>query len=236
MTISEQNKSIILKFSGVDKHYLSPGTDKKIKVLESINFEINKGETVSVTGPSGSGKTTLLNICGTLDQPSSGEVEVCGNKITDISEQETDALRKKKIGFIFQQHHLLPQLSVLENVLLPALAVNDKVSQTIADRGMNLLNIAGLSKRTDHKPGELSGGECQRTAVVRSLINSPEIILADEPTGSLDYRTSGIIADLLLEFKVEENLTLILVTHANDLARKMETRYILDKFRLKAEK
>ncbi len=236
MTLSEQDNSKVLKLNNVDKHYLSPGTENKIKVLESIDFEVNKGETVSVTGPSGSGKTTLLNICGTLDLPSSGEVEVCGNKITDISEQETDALRKSKIGFIFQQHHLLPQLSVLENVLLPALAVKNKADQVISDRGMKLLKIAGLSKRTDHKPGELSGGECQRTAVVRSLINSPEIILADEPTGSLDYRTSGIIADLLLEFKAEEYLTLILVTHANDLARKMETRYTLDKFRLKAEK
>jgi len=120
----------------------------------------------------------------------------------------------------------------MENVLLPALAIKNQADQAIADRGMNLLKIAGLSKRTDHKPGELSGGECQRTAVLRSLINSPEIILADEPTGSLDYRTSGIIAELLLEFKAEENLTLILVTHANDLACKMETCYILDKFRL----
>jgi len=237
MSLSELKKNRpIVKLSSVDKYYQSPETDTKLKVLEAIDFWVNRGDAVSITGPSGSGKTTLLNICGALDNPSSGEVEICKNTISDLSETEMDDLRKRKIGFIFQQHHLLPQLSVFENVLLPALAVKNKIDNTVVDRGKNLLKRAGLLKRINHKPGEMSGGECQRTAVIRSLINSPEIILADEPTGSLDYKTSAIITELLLELKFEENLTLIVVTHSDDLARKMETRYTLDQFRLIHEK
>lgn len=228
-----KNKMTILKLKNVNKSYLHPGTHHELKVLESIDLKVNKGESISITGPSGSGKTTLLNICGTLDSPSSGKVVVCGKDISMLQDKGLDELRKSKIGFIFQQHHLLPQLSVLENVLIPALAINPRVENSIVKRGMNLLKIAGLSKRCDHKPGELSGGECQRTAVVRSLINSPDIIFADEPTGSLDYKNSKVIAQLLLEFKSRENLTLVLVTHAEELARKMVTRYILDKFSLK---
>jgi len=235
MAISEQGKSIMLELKSVYKHYQSPETENKIKVLEAIDLQVLKGESISITGPSGSGKTTLLNICGTLDRPSFGEVEICGNKISSLLEVKLEGMRRRKIGFIFQQHHLLPQLSVLENVLLPALAINNIVDNETVERGRHLLDIAGLSKRVNHKPGELSGGECQRTAVVRSLINCPEIILADEPTGSLDYKTSEKISELLIEFKSRENLTLILVTHADNLARKMETHYILEKFRLKNE-
>jgi len=235
VTESEQNKSMVLMLKNIDKHYISPGTNQKINVLESINFKVNKGESVSITGPSGSGKTTLLNICGTLDSPSSGEIEVCGHKISALGKNKIDTLRKKKIGFIFQLHHLLPQLTVLENVLIPALAIKNIVDKSIVDRGINFLKTAGLSKRMNHKPGELSGGECQRTAVVRSLINSPAIILADEPTGSLDYRTSQIICELLLEFRSREKLTLIVVTHAYELAKKMETRYVLDKYCLRPD-
>ncbi len=239
MTIPDQDNSVILELASVDKHYLSPyqidGADNQIRVLESINLKVKTGETVSITGPSGSGKSTLLNICGTLDVPSSGEVVLDGSQVSGLSEKQIEVLRKNKIGFIFQQHHLLPQLSTLENVLLPALAESSKVDSAVIERGVNLLKIAGLSKRLDHKPGELSGGECQRTAVVRSLINRPAIILADEPTGSLDQKTSKTITELLLEFQSSENLTLLVVTHASDLAQKMETQYVLEDFCLRHE-
>ena len=212
----------LLRLEHVTKSFVAAEGATPVAVLRDLNFEIAAGESIAITGPSGSGKSTLLNIIGTLDQPTSGSVRLDGKDLSRLGEQELAAIRNRQIGFIFQSHHLLPQCSVLENVLVPTIA--DKRSPTAggaAERAEKLLKRVGLDGRLHHRPGQLSGGERQRVAVVRALINQPRLLLADEPTGALDRNSAQALAQLLVELNREEKVTLIVVTHAPDLARQM---------------
>jgi lipoprotein-releasing system ATP-binding protein len=194
------------------------------EILKDVSFTLAAGQSLAIMGPSGSGKTTLLNIIGTLDTPTSGDVNILGKNPFALGERDLALFRNQTIGFIFQAHHLLPQCSVLENVLLPtAVAPSAAKGEGSAERALRLLERVGLKTRLHDRPARLSGGERQRAAVVRALINAPKVLLADEPTGSLDHASAEAIAALLSELKREENLALILVTHALDLARRMDS-------------
>jgi ABC-type lipoprotein export system ATPase subunit len=193
-----------------------------VPVLRDVSMEIASGESLAIIGPSGSGKSTLLNIIGTLDHADSGHVWLGGKDLSALNEQALATLRNREIGFIFQAHHLLPHCTVWENVLVPTLAEkNSPTANGAEERATRLLKRVGLSERLHHRPGQLSGGERQRVAVVRALINQPKLLLADEPTGALDRASAEELAKLLTELNREENVTLIVVTHAPDLARQM---------------
>ena len=191
-------------------------------VLRRVSISIAEGESVAVTGPSGSGKSTLLNIIGTLDQATSGKVTVAGEEVSGMNELALANFRNRRLGFVFQSHHLLPQCTVLENVLVPSLAFGDLAfRKRAAKRARKLLERVGLAHREGHRPAQLSGGECQRAAVVRALVNGPKLLLADEPTGALDRRSAEVLSDLLLKLNEEDGVTLIAVTHSSALAERM---------------
>jgi len=212
----------LLKLEKVTKNYAAAEGVEPVVVLRGLTFDIAAGESVAIVGPSGCGKSTLLNIIGTLDFPTSGSVWLDGQDLSRLDEQQLAAIRNQQIGFIFQSHHLLPQCSVLENVLVPTIA--DKHSKTrdgAQERAEKLIKRVGLGERLHHRPGQLSGGERQRVAVVRALINQPKLLLADEPTGALDRQSAQGLAQLLVELNREEKVTLIVVTHALDLAQQM---------------
>ncbi len=196
-----------------------------IEVLRDVNLEVNAGDSVAILGPSGSGKTTLLQLLGALDHPDSGAVLIDGQDLALLNESARTAWRNRKIGSIFQFHHLLPQLTVLENVLVPAWASGS--GGTLTGRATQLLDRVGLAHRHHHRPAQLSGGERQRVALVRALIMSPTLLLADEPTGSLDHAGAATLADLLVELNREEKVTLIAVTHSQDLASRLSRRLLL---------
>jgi lipoprotein-releasing system ATP-binding protein len=221
----------ILKLESVGKSYPSAGGE--LPILSGVSLELSAGESLAIVGPSGSGKSTLLNIVGTLDRPSTGRVVIDGQDVTGLDELALADLRNRKLGFVFQGHHLLPQCSVLENVLVPTLASKDRAARAAAPaRARQLLERVGLGARLDHRPGQLSGGERQRVAVVRALINQPKLLLADEPTGALDRASAGNLAQLLIELNREQSVTLIVVTHALDLAAKMRQVLTIDSGRL----
>lgn len=201
----------MIKARNIKKSYGS------LVVLEDINLEINRGEIVAVVGPSGAGKTTLLQILGTLDMPDSGIVEYGDLEVTKLSDRRQSAFRNENIGFVFQFHQLLPEFSAVENVMLPALIAGKNRKEAERDAG-NLLEIMGLSERGNHKPSELSGGERQRVAVARALINRPEVIFADEPTGSLDSKNREEIQRLFVELQKRFSQTFVIVTHDASLA------------------
>ena len=219
--MSETTPLLIL--AAVTKRYEDPGGGDAVPdVLKGVDLRLNAGESLAIVGPSGSGKSTLLNIIGTLDEPTSGTVELDGRELSALSESERADLRSREVGFVFQSHHLLPQCTVLENVLVPTLALRDSSEREGAGRrAENLLERVGLSDRLSHRPGQLSGGERQRVAVVRAVINEPKLLLADEPTGNLDLAAAENLATLLVELNKETGVTLILVTHALDLAEQM---------------
>ena len=204
-----------------------------VSVLKDLDLQVAAGEAVSIVGPSGSGKTTLLNILGALDKPTSGFVQIDGQVITELDEASSANFRNRSIGFIFQLHYLLPQCSVLENVLVPRLAGGwEESAEDSRSRAEVLLDEVGLKDRITHKPFQLSGGEQLRVAIARSLINNPKIILADEPTGSLDPVTGERVADLLLQTNSGKGVALVVVTHNPGLAAKMQKAYRLEKGRL----
>jgi lipoprotein-releasing system ATP-binding protein len=205
----------ILELAGVTKSYTSP-EGVETPVLRGIDLTLLAGESMAIAGPSGCGKSTLLNIIGTLDRPTSGKVTLAGRDVPSLTEKQLAELRSGVIGFVFQFHHLLPQCSVLENVLVPTLVANP--SEDPEARARKLLERVGLGARLTHRPGQLSGGECQRAAVVRALINRPKLLLADEPTGSLDRESAASLAQLLGELNREEGVALVFVTHSADLA------------------
>lgn len=222
----------MIEVVNLSKTYPQPGGGN-LPVLRGISLTVQPGESLVITGPSGSGKSTLLNIIGALDRPSAGTVQLDGRDLTGLSEQELATLRNRHIGFVFQLHHLLPQCSVLENVLLPTLPLQRESSgEEYAERAGLLLEKVGLASRRYHRPGQLSGGECQRVALARSLINAPGLVLADEPTGSLDAESAEILADLLVELNRSEGTTLIVVTHSEQLAGRMKRRFRLRKGKL----
>ena len=202
---------------GVSKVYGAAGAETR--VLDGVDLRVAPGESLAIVGPSGCGKSTLLNILGTLDRPTSGRVAIEGREVSGLDPSELAGVRARTVGFVFQLHHLLPQCSILENVLVPALAAGGAAAAE--PRARALLERVGLTPRLDHRPGQLSGGECQRAAVVRALINRPRLLLADEPTGSLDRAGAERLADLLRELNREEGVALVAVTHAARLAERM---------------
>jgi len=261
----------LLKLTEVSRRYDSPDGAGAITVLDRISLEAQRGESLAIVGPSGSGKSTLLHIIGTLDRPTSGHVLLDGRDLNSLDERQLAAIRNLQIGFVFQAHYLLPQCTVLENVLVPTLARRPETSERrergalergerkaseresirasstfyaqdaarstqdtlhadalrSTERATRLLARVGLSERLTHRPGQLSGGERQRVAVVRALINQPQLLLADEPTGSLDQASAEQLAQLLGELNLEERATLILVTHSMELARRMQRVFTL---------
>ena len=211
--------ALLLKLVNVTRRYESPANDAPLTVLDEVSLEVVRGESLAIVGPSGSGKSTLLQIIGTLDRPTSGLVALDGRDLNGLDEVQIAAVRNRQIGFVFQSHYLLPQCTVLENVLVPTLACSDVALRDGAgERAERLLKRVDLGERMSHRPGELSGGERQRVAVVRALINQPQLLLADEPTGSLDHASAQQLGQLLLELNREDGVTLIVVTHARDLA------------------
>lgn len=226
-----------IELANIYKYFETPETNVRREVLNDISLIINPGDSIAITGPSGSGKSTLLNIIGSLDKPSSGQVRYDDNDITKLGENQLASLRNKSIGFIFQLHHLLPQLNLLENVLLPLIPSNDKKNRkSNLDRVMSLLESIGLSDMITQRPGQLSVGECQRTAVVRALINDPVLLLADEPTGALDQDNADQLGELLSGINKDRNISIITVTHSDELARKMKINYRLEQGMLKGER
>ena len=206
----------------VTKSYESPGVEDGICVLKDITLKLEQGRSLVVVGPSGSGKSTLLNIIGALDRPTSGKVLFDGKDLADFDDTELASIRNRDIGFVFQLHHLLAQCTVLENVLVPTLARKERLSkEDVQERAVGLLERVGLGEHLLHRPGELSGGQRQRVAVVRALINRPRLLLADEPTGSLDEASSAGIGELLVELNHSEQVAVIVVTHSIDLAERI---------------
>ena len=217
--------SPILIATELRKVYQTPS--EEIVVLNGVSFTLQAGDNMGIIGPSGAGKSTLLQILGALDRPTSGSVSVGGVDPFTMNENQQARFRNEKIGFIFQDHHLLPQWNVLENTLLPALA-NGNPSIEVRDRAVRLLERVGLQHRMTHLPSQLSGGERERVAVARSLLLKPMVVLADEPTGNLDRHSAENVSQLLLEVPQEENTVLIVVTHSSTLAAKMQRCYELN--------
>lgn len=212
----------MLELINVSKDYQSPADAGSVSVLKDITLKIEKGRSVAIVGPSGCGKSTLLNIIGALDRPTSGRVLFDGNDLAKAGDIELAGIRNSEIGFVFQLHHLLPQCTVLENVIVPTLAdKNRSLRKEVDEKAVSLLERVGLKDWMLHRPGQLSGGQRQRVAVVRALINQPKLLLADEPTGSLDEHAAQNIAELLVELNQSEQVTLILATHSIKLAEHM---------------
>ena len=205
-------KAIMIKLEGITKSFGS------LQVLKGIVLEINKGEIISIVGPSGAGKTTLLQIMGTLDEPDAGVVQIDGTMVSRMKEKELSAFRNKNIGFVFQFHQLLPEFTALENVMIPALIAGVS-SKEAHERAMKILDFMGLVDRASHKPNELSGGEKQRVAVARALINDPAVILADEPSGSLDTHNKEDLHQLFFDLRDRLGQTFVIVTHDEGLAK-----------------
>ncbi len=212
----------LIELKNVSKSYRDPGSGQEVPVLRGVSLVIEPGESLAIVGPSGCGKSTLLNILGTLDEPDTGEVIFDGESVRGLSPARLSELRSQKIGFIFQLHHLLPQCTVLENVLLPTLALGVRPDlKAVRERGMELLSSVGLDQRAGYKPAQLSGGERQRVAVVRALVNSPRLLLADEPTGSLDEINARNLTDLMVNLVEKIGISLVLVTHQVTQAERM---------------
>lgn len=208
---------LLLKTTDIKKSYK---IDKKnrLQVLKGINIEIFKGEIIAIVGKSGAGKSTLLHILGTLDKADSGNLEVEGKNVSSFNDKELAEFRNTSVGFIFQFHHLLPEFTALENVLMPALIEGKQANE----RAKELMQITGVISRENHKPSEISGGEAQRVAIARALINSPKIILADEPTGNLDTENANAIINLIFDLRKKLNQTFVIVTHNEEFANKCD--------------
>ncbi len=210
-----------LKVRNIEKRY--PTRSGELIVLRDISLAVEQGDSVAIMGPSGSGKSTLLNILGTLEPPTTGTVSINDCDPFEFPDRELARFRNQQIGFVFQEHHLLPQCSVLENVLLPTLAIPGPSGSL--ERAHALIKKVGLADRSDHLPSELSGGEKLRVAIARALINEPALILADEPTGNLDRVTGDKITDLLFQLQYDQNVTLLIVTHSANLAKRAFRTY-----------
>jgi len=222
----------MIEVAGLSKIYEAPG--EALRVLDGLELKIAAGEAVAIVGPSGSGKTTLLNLLGALDRPSSGSIRVADQDMGGLTAAAAARFRNRSLGFVFQQHHLLPQLSVLENVLVPRLAGDwEEPPAATANRARELLGKVGLSHRLKHLPWQLSGGEKLRAGGARALINRPHLLLADEPTGLLDQAATDLVADLLLQLNRDEVMTLVVVTHNAALARKLDRTFELVQGKLK---
>jgi lipoprotein-releasing system ATP-binding protein len=227
--MADESAHAELVVENVVKEYATP--TQPLRVLTGVTFSMRRGENLAIVGPSGSGKSTLLSILGTLEPPTSGTVRLAGDDPFTLTEAALAEFRRRRIGFVFQDHHLLPQCNVLENVLVPFLAdgaaTDDDVQQAI-----DLLTRVGLAERLTHRPAELSGGERQRVAIARALVRSPTLLLADEPTGNLDGTTARSISELLIQLQAERKAVLIVVTHSATLAESLQRRLEIDSGRL----
>lgn len=224
---------MLAELSKITKYYEQQDSSVRNQVLQEISLQVANNERIAIVGPSGSGKSTLLNILGTLDKPSSGKVLLEGVAVDQMQEAQLAELRNTFLGFVFQMHHLLPQLTLLENVLLPVLPQKDKsTSKAAGQRAVHLIERVGLIDHMHQYPSQLSVGECQRTALVRALINQPRLLLADEPTGSLDGASAEKLANLLAELNSEQNVAMVIVTHSMELASRMDKIYQLREGRL----
>ncbi|PBS11495.1 lipoprotein-releasing system ATP-binding protein LolD [Lysobacteraceae bacterium NML93-0792] len=212
-------EGVVLKAEQLGKTYAEGSM--KTPVFDGLEFSVEAGETVAIIGASGAGKSTLLHLLGGLDTPTSGEVYVAGQRMSALSNAARGTLRNRSLGFVYQFHHLLPEFTALENVMLPAL-LNGTRDADADRRARGLLTAVGLEHRLDHKPGELSGGERQRAAVARALVNKPACVLGDEPTGNLDERTAATVFELMLELNHAQRTSLVLVTHDRRLAAKLD--------------
>ena len=208
----------MIKLTSVKKSY------KNLEVLKSIDLEINQGEVVSIQGASGAGKSTLLHIMGTLDTADSGSVMYDGNELTTFSSKQLAKLRNMEMGFIFQFHHLLPEFTALENVCLPAM-IGGQSLKSVSEEGLIILEKLGLGDRAKHRPNQLSGGEQQRVAVARALINQPKVVFADEPSGNLDAKNALELHELFMQLSHELNQAIVIVTHNNELAKMSHKQY-----------
>ena len=217
----------ILKLDQISKSY-NIGRPNQVTVLRSCNLQIDSGQVVSLVAPSGAGKSTLLHIAGLLDTPDEGELSIIGKKMAHAGDKQRTHMRRTKIGFVYQFHHLLPEFTALENIMLPQQA-NGKSAFEARRQAMKLLDQVGLADRKDHRPGELSGGEQQRVAFCRALSNSPKLLLADEPTGNLDQETSEHVFGILMELVHSTGMAALIATHNLHLASRMDRNVVLDK-------
>jgi ABC-type lipoprotein export system ATPase subunit len=224
-----------LSVQNISKSYELPNGDQRA-VLKELNLSVQKGDRIAIIGPSGSGKSTLLNILGLMDKANSGEIMFEGNNILEYKEKEQLIYRNTKVGFVFQQHHLLPQCTLLENILLPTLVNKSADTHEFEEKAESLMKDLGIWELKQQKPNAISVGEAQRGAIARALINSPSIILADEPSGSLDHQNTDQLADLLLDVNAEHGVSLIVVTHSLGFAERMDTIYELENGQLKRYK
>lgn len=223
----------ILRLENIEKYY--SGSVDKLHIIRNLNLSVEEGEFISILGRSGSGKSTLLNVIGLLDKIDGGKIFIDGKEVDILSDSEKDRLKNKMLGFVFQFHYLLPEFTALENVMLPALIDDFSNKSEIEKRAMELLKSVGLEERVHHKPSQLSGGEKQRVAIARALINSPKILLADEPTGNLDEETSETIFNILRDINKNRKQTIIVVTHSKDLAQISDKKLYLKKGVLETE-
>jgi lipoprotein-releasing system ATP-binding protein len=222
----------VLEVRNLSKEYPTPAG--QIRVLSEVNLSLSAGDSVSIVGPSGSGKSTLLYIMGALEPPTSGSVLLNGENPFELDDRRLAAFRNEQVGFVFQDHHLLPQCSVLENVLIPTLVAQDTDS-SVQRRALDLLDQVGLGLRIHHRPHALSGGEKQRVALARALVRKPQLVLCDEPTGNLDHDSTDAVATLLLELHKSQQTILVVVTHNLDLALRFGQNYRLSDTRLHPE-
>ncbi len=216
----------LLQTVGLKKSFLSP-SGERLEIIKGIDFVVNRGDTVSIVGMSGAGKTTFLHLIGLLDTPTEGTVSYFGKNVSGIIEEEMAKFRNSNIGFVFQFHYLLPEFTAIENAVMP-LIIRGESYKRAKEKGMELFRKVNLENRALHKPGQLSGGEQQRVALVRAFIGEPAIILADEPTGNLDKKNAGKITELFLKLNEELGTSVVLVTHNDELASMMKRKYKID--------
>ena len=218
------NPTTVIACRNLSKHFVD--ANKKILVFENLNLNIQSGETIAIMGASGSGKSTLLHLLGGLDIPNTGEVSVCGHNMAQLSNKKRGLVRNKHLGFVYQFHHLLPEFSALENVMMPLLIARESKSSA-RQKATDILEQVGLGERLGHRPGQLSGGERQRAAIARALVTNPDCILADEPTGNLDEDTAMTVMNLFIELNKQHQTALVVVTHDRQVAKLMQTTYHL---------
>ncbi|MFK5986329.1 MAG: lipoprotein-releasing ABC transporter ATP-binding protein LolD [Pseudomonadota bacterium] len=222
--MSELKNNVLIRCKNLEQYFQDAG--EKVEIFKDLNFEVNKSESIAITGASGSGKSTLLYLLGGLEAPKSGQVIIDGQDLAVLSANKLAAFRNKKIGFVYQFHHLLSEFSALENVAMPLL-IRGESSKVARQYALELLVKVGLEKRIEHKPSTLSGGERQRTAIARALVTQPQCLFADEPTGNLDNRTARQVYDLLLELNQHYQTSLVIVTHDEQMADSMHRKIVL---------
>jgi ABC-type lipoprotein export system ATPase subunit len=213
---------MLVDLKNVTKSYRAAAGTDQVDVFRALDLSVSEGERIALLGPSGSGKSTVLNIIGALDRADSGQVTVAGQNLGQLEGDDLARFRNETVGFVFQLHHLLPQCTILENVLIPTLARPRRDHAALQERAAELLGSVGLTHRLRHRPGQLSGGERQRVAVARALINHPKLLLADEPTGALDRASASSLVDLMIDVNTRAGVTLVVVTHALEVAQRMQ--------------